>query len=719
MTSKLKPRKAVWLGLLLLIASIAQGQSKKTFAPVVIPESGSVKVTGRNMMIFKDLQRTNNFTKVMHGDTMQIDGDVPKLGISKADVWMVFDIVNESDMDKFYLEYALPVLHEITFYDSLGFPGAKPQIKGITRVEQDNDRDPIFNFELRMKPHEKRRVAIQVYTGEELLAPVRIKPVGYKKSLAHKARFIFYGLFTGLMLAMFLYNLVIYLYTRNSLYLYYIIYVLSVAGAQLSIQGVFQNYLNFIGDWFNPYAMPVFSALVGIMSPVFAYKFLKMDRTLPRLKYAIHAIVALYLVVLIVVATGDFQTTYKLLLIGGSMGALALVALPLVIIFRVKDNRQAKFYLVAWSTFLIGVVIYSLRDYGVLPYNDFTNYTMPIGAALETILLSLALADLINTLKKEKEETQTQMFLEMRKNRDLIKNQNVMLEKKVTERTEKLAETNDNLQETLNNLKSAQTQLVDAEKMASLGQLTAGIAHEINNPINFVTSNIAPLKADMNDILTILNQYKDATKDSPDFQNIREEEEQIDLQYSIDEIESLLEGIQEGARRTSEIVNSLKTFSRMDEDVLKESDINDGLASTITILKSELGGVKLETDYGEIPMVECYLGKLNQVFMNLIDNAIDAVKEAHSNPGEGLVKVKTFKKDDNIVIQVSDNGAGMSEEIQNRIFEPFFTTKDVGKGTGLGLSISYGIIENHNGSIEVESEKGKGTTFTITIPIKS
>ena len=716
MTSTFK--KLVGLPLLISLAFSARAKME----PVKLDAGENIRISGPSMRIIRDDTREMTAQDVLASDAFEVpDGTVPKLGISNGDVWIVFQLENNTDKGKFLIEYSLPILHEIDYYDSTDFGKETPtSMLGVTRKKSEY-RDPYFFFHLNMKPGETRTIAFRVYTGEELLVPLTVRQPDYIETSTNRSRMIVYGVFIGLMAAMFLYNLTIYLYTRNSLYLIYVLYVLSVALAQLAIQGVFQNHLNFVGHFFNPYALPVFSAMVGILSPVFAYKFLKMERTLPRLRYAIHLIVITYIFVLVVVATGNFQLTYKLLLLGGSLGALTLVVLPIIIIVRNRENRQAKFFLTAWSMFLIGVVVYSLRDYGVLPYNNITNYTMPFGAALETILLSLALADLINTLKKEKEETQTQMFIEMRKNRDLIKNQNIMLEKKVTERTQKLEEANQNLQTTLDDLKAAQTQLVDAEKMASLGQLTAGIAHEINNPINFVTSNIEPLRQDVKDIVDVLNKYKVATKDLNEqtFEQIREEEEQIDLGYSIAEIESLLNGIEEGARRTSEIVNSLRTFSRLDEDVLKRSDLNDGLQSTITILKSEFGEVSLATDFGEIPEVDCYLGKLNQVFMNLLDNAIDAVKARYGNSEKGEINVKTELVDNQVQITVADNGGGMSEEVKNRVFEPFFTTKDVGSGTGLGLSISYGIIERHNGTIQVESEEGKGTKFVISLPVNN
>jgi len=234
-------------------------------------------------------------------------------------------------------------------------------------------------------------------------------------------------------------------------------------------------------------------------------------------------------------------------------GLSALYILVTAIIISNKNYRPAKFFLFAWILFLTGLFIYILRDIGFLPYNSFTNYTIPVGSALETILLSFALADRINTLKKEKELTQVKMYDEMKKNRDIIRNQKNNLEKMVDDRTQSLEKTNTNLQETLDNLKATQSQLVDAEKMASLGQLTAGIAHEINNPINFVSSNISPLRQDISDLLEILNKYQTFASENniEALKEIENEAKSLELDYSISEINDLLNGIEEGAKRTS------------------------------------------------------------------------------------------------------------------------------------------------------------------------
>ena len=251
--------------------------------------------------------------------------------------------------------------------------------------------------------------------------------------------------------------------------------------------------------------------------------------------------------------------------------------------------------------------------------------------------------------------------------------------------------------------------------MASLGQLTAGIAHEINNPINFVTANIQPLKDDMADILTIIARYekviseKGIEKDFLDVEKFKQDEK-IDL--TMKEVNNLLKGIEDGAMRTSEIVKGLRNFSRLDQNVFRRANLNESLESTLTLLNSTYKNrIEIIKQFGAIPEVDCFPGQINQVFMNILSNAIQAI------PQSGTIFIKTWQENTMVKISISDTGAGMTEEVRKKIFDPFFTTKDVGKGTGLGLAISFGIIQKHNGEIEVFSKLGEGTEFIIRIPV--
>jgi signal transduction histidine kinase len=271
------------------------------------------------------------------------------------------------------------------------------------------------------------------------------------------------------------------------------------------------------------------------------------------------------------------------------------------------------------------------------------------------------------------------------------------------------------LNETLCYLKQAQTQLVQSEKMASLGQVTAGVAHELNNPLNFVGTSVKPLRRNMENLMAILEKYESIIAENKLAGAAREVDafkQSMDYDYLVKETNDLLAGINEGASRSKDIVKGLRTFSRMDENEFKAVDIHEGIDSTLLLLSNKLKDrITVHKDYGDVPQVDGLPGKLNQVFMNVLSNGILAIQ------GEGDIYIKTERREDHAWISIKDTGEGMSDEIRQHIFEPFFTTRAVGQGTGLGLSISYSIIEEHHGTIEVKSSPGSGSEFIITLPL--
>jgi len=283
----------------------------------------------------------------------------------------------------------------------------------------------------------------------------------------------------------------------------------------------------------------------------------------------------------------------------------------------------------------------------------------------------------------------------------------------------------------LQNLRSTQAQLVQTEKMSTLGQLVAGVAHEINNPINFIHGNIIHADQYARDLLALVKLYQAAYPDP--VPAIQDQSEAIDLPFLSQDLPKLLSSMQVGTDRIRGIVRSLRNFSRLDESEFKAVDIHEGIDGTLMILQSRLKdrperpAIQVVKDYGKLPLVECYAGQLNQVFMNILTNAIDALEEqvihldkATRNSCRGVITVQTSMADaESVVIEISDNGPGMDEAVQKRLMEPFFTTKPVGKGTGLGMAISYQIvIEKHRGSLQCSSTPGRGSTFKVIIPIQ-
>ncbi|MDH5598151.1 MAG: ATP-binding protein [Cyclobacteriaceae bacterium] len=264
-------------------------------------------------------------------------------------------------------------------------------------------------------------------------------------------------------------------------------------------------------------------------------------------------------------------------------------------------------------------------------------------------------------------------------------------------------------------LKDTHAELVLTKKMASLGLLTAGIAHEINNPINYVYAGINALEQDFifyNEIIKLYEKLGPESENCEIFKEIDLLKNKLNYEELKADIERLISDIRVGANRTKEIVVSLRNFSRADEAEQKRADIHQGIDSTLVLLHSKYKGrIEVIKNYDpEVKPIMCYPGQLNQVFMNLISNSIDSITES------GTITIQTIDSSSSIDIIIEDTGCGIPEEVKEKIFDPFFTTKDVGKGTGLGLSITYGIIKKHNAEIKVESETNKGTKFIITLP---
>jgi two-component system, NtrC family, sensor kinase len=271
------------------------------------------------------------------------------------------------------------------------------------------------------------------------------------------------------------------------------------------------------------------------------------------------------------------------------------------------------------------------------------------------------------------------------------------------------------LEKAYSDLKTTQAKVVQQEKMASIGQLAAGVAHEINNPMGFISSNLGTLTKYVDRLSEFILAQSEALEMLPDMnmvESLKARRKALKLDYILEDSKDLITESLEGAERVRTIVKNLKSFARVDEAERKKSDINECLTSTINIAWNELKyKASLVKELGDIPLIRCYPQQINQVFMNLLVNAAQAIDK------QGEITVKTWHVDSSIYASVTDTGCGMTPAVMNRIFEPFYTTKDVGKGTGLGLSIIYDIIKNHNGEISVESEPGQGTTFTVRLPV--
>ena len=704
------------LAVFVIIPRLVFGQDTITFS-----DAGSAITIGNKIEILEDKTGALSLQQVLSSKDFKKSTDlVPNLKISPSTFWIRMTVANHSTSGNLGLQLEYPTLDSVTFFSSLPAGGYATLVTGeFDHVNARPHQHQNYIFDLDIPPGATRNYLLKITSSEQIQLPLTISTLKHISETIYTKDLIF-GLYAGIIIVMLLYNLFLFFSVRDKAYLFYVGYILFVGMTQACLQGYAPRFL-YPGSSFLPNAMMVWiPALSGIFSILFINNFMNIKVYTPVLFKILRVILITYCLIIVISFTGNYRLSTLIMQL--LVVVLSITGYIVAVKITRKGYRPARFFLIAFSIFIAGVIIFVLSNANVLPYNNYTYYAMPIGSAIEVVLLSIALADKINIFRKEKEESQAQTVEALQENERIIREQNVMLEGKVNERTYELKLSNDGLTQAMTDLKEAQGQLVESEKMASLGQLTAGIAHEINNPINFVTSNVKPLNRDVKILLDTVDAIEQIMLDEAPLpekkRRIEEYKEEIDYDYLKLEISQLLRGIGDGASRTAEIVKGLRIFSRLDEDDLKKADINEGIDSTLIITNNMLNNkIKVVKHYANLPMVECYPGKLNQVFLNMISNAVYAIKKKFDEKDGGVLTITTSHDDQHVFIKIADNGIGMDETTKKRLFEPFFTTKDVGEGTGLGLSISYNTINKHNGQIQINSQWGIGTEFIIILPL--
>jgi signal transduction histidine kinase len=526
------------------------------------------------------------------------------------------------------------------------------------------------------------------------------------------------GLYFGLMLAMVFYNLFIYFSIRDKAYISYILYTIFLALTYASFMGIAFQHLWPDNPKFNN-LIPAFSSICTIFLILFVIDFLGIKKgNLPRIYWICLICVVIFAACSLANIFGDYYTSAS-----ASQLTTTVVSFYLLFVGAItyrQGIKTARFFLLGWSLFLVTVVIYVLTLQGVIAYTAFTSNSVLYGSALEVILFSIALADKINILKDEKEASQQQALQALEENQRIVQEQNIILESRVQERTRELDQSNHTLKQTLEELKLTQSKVVETEKMASLGQLTAGIAHEINNPLTFIKANIKPLKRNLITLQEVIDRCGAVVTETQwrqQSETIANFKQEIEYDYIREETQLLLQGIEEGANRTVTIVEGLKSFSRLGSGDFQLYALESGIESTLTLLTHQIRdhGITIHRDYGNNIQANCLPDRINQVFMNILSNAIDALEE--KNGGNPEISIVLSADQDWVTVEISDNGVGIDEAAMNKLFDPFFTTKEVGSGTGLGLSIVYGIIQDHTGTITVDSIPNKNTVFTLKLPV--
>lgn len=650
--------------------------------------------------------------------------DVPNLGNSSNWVWARLDLDPVIDAG-LSVEIAYATIDSLQVFMVCDGVVKSKRSAGATipRSFREQQLGNYPSFPIPVEDCEKLTCYIRAWSGKQIILPVRVE--GTRKLLTDgHYRDVFFAIYFGVVISLLIYNLFLYFSVKDNNYLQYVLFIIAVGGTQLVLNGYDRVFELISSPWLALRITHIFGILSGVFSILFVRNFLHLKAKAP-LYYKIFGWLYIpYVFALLLLVVGYFNASYDMI----NVSALSIVLLvPVSIKVWRSGDESAAYFLVGWLVFITAVTVFVLKDFGLIPYNEATLYALPIGSAIELVVLSLALGSRINQLKKDRQIAKEKELSTSLLNEKIQREQNIELERNVTERTSELTEMNDSLAETLEDLKSAQQQLIQSEKLASLGQLTAGIAHELNNPINFVTSSAQSLKRDFADLkevietVSVLQPMSDQLSD--ELKVVIQRMKDLDIAFTLKEIDELLAGVVDGAERTAEIVSGLRIFSRMDGNQSSEANINELLTSTLIILRSNLKDeADVLTEFSEnLPNINCQPGKLNQVFMNIITNAAQATMETQLIRSEREVRVRTRLVNDSgkqfIQVDITDNGVGMSEQKISQIFNPFFTTKGVGQGTGLGLSIVKGILDDHDATIEITSEIDKGTTFLLSFPL--
>lgn len=611
-------------------------------------------------------------------------------GSTKASMWAKFSVKNQSNEPLYLTFWGWGILY-LDIYTL--------NEKGELMVRQTGTKRPFMSRDLK-RGHiavnigkSPKVVYIKLKSTWQLNTHVSLSALKPLNNVYY-GRDTFNGVCMGILLAMALYNLFLFFSVWERLYLYYFVYIIL---ALVAISEMNSTYRFFIG-WGEGVGLRELMLFTGI---IFSMRFLDTRSTMPW-GHKLLAGISVSLFICIVLSLFNQHIFYQKIYTITALLTVFSVPVLSYTAYR-RGNKSALFYFIAWSFLVVSGFFTILISIGMIPFTFWTNSVFTIGTCLEAILMAFALAYRLKTYRDDSKAAQQLAIQRLQENERLVKEQNKLLEEKVQERT--LA-----LEQSLQNLKSTQALLIQSEKMASLGELTAGIAHEIQNPLNFV------------------NNFSEVSSELID--DMQEELTKVDIEEAkaiSNDLKQNLEKITHHGQRASNIVKGMLLHSRSSTGQQELTDINALCDEYIRLsyhglrAKDKSFNTHFETDFDEtIPKINIVPQDLGRVILNLVNNAFYAVNDRRKKNEVGYVPkvdISTKMINSKIEILVKDNGNGIPQIIIEKIFQPFFTTKPTGQGTGLGLSLSYDIVKAHGGELIVKSKENEGSDFIIHLPI--
>lgn len=705
---------STWLTLALTMLMLLLTNSVQ--AAFKVPSGDFDQAVGFSLSYVEDPSRTLTIDSIQQQSTQQrfqaVPEFTPNFSFTQSSYWLRLEIDwSQADRSKYFLWQRFPTTDFITFY--------VPDDNGNYIASHTGDQLPFTSrqvntsiFGVKLEPLQGKNSVIYIEGKGDgtLVFDLSISTAdGAISSIG--LRHLIFGLFFGGIVAITLYNLVLFYSLRDSAYGYYCLYMIGLGLTFFTLNGLsftyFWPHFHPMNTWFL-----LFSYLGLLSLLLFTRSFLQLPINMPRFDKVILFLCLSCMLGMLSIFTIPTQYIY-------SLSQLITLTIALITFFAGvhllrKGHKSSRYFVLATGWYIVGIFLYPLHNFGLIESSFITKYAVQIGASIEMILLSFALADRVNIMRQEKLQAEQSARLQLQE-------ANRMLEIRVSERTQELSQSMHALEQKHQALITTQEQLVQAEKMSSLGGLVAGIAHEINNPANFTQLSAENLERDLDRLKAFLLSLTDNDSDPALIQELQARFEKININTSL---------MKEGTQRLTQIVNDLRQFSRLNESDRKLAKPDDGLKATLNLVRAQYYDyVDIQYEgHDEDTESECFPASLNQVFMNLAVNACQAVTEKAlrlkadgTDIEKGLLSVVTRQiyKDNKPYWEAHfiDTGIGIDTDIKNRIFEPFFTTKPVGDGSGLGLSIAYGIIQKHHGELTVESTPEQGSHFTLCIPI--
>lgn len=676
--------------LVILLISLLSSVNLLLATPLEINNKTDIYYIGKYSEYIIDKEDKLNFNSIKNKkhNWKKVATDHFSYGYVQETYWFRFKLKNSTKkIKKMYFELDDPLIDYLSFYI--------PQKKGKYKKIITGDHFPFkkrdiqtetFVFELSIPPG-TYTYYIQIksiLTGMEYL-PILWTPRAFIKKSNERTSVLW--AYLGIMMIMIIYNMFIYFSTWDRNYLYYILFLISWLLLVFTTESFGLRFLWPKSLWWNHFAIIFANSNIIIWSCMFFRSFLNIKQN-----YKVFNRILLYSLILpniiipiilcfynkmIIIKTGMIFSVY-----------LIIILLYISIYCAVKRNRQAYFLLAAFVFVYIGAGATLLKNLGIIQPIFFTEWGIHISSTFLVLIFSFALADKLNVMKNE------------------LKNLNLNLEKLVRQRTRKLKNTNKILH-------STQAQLIQSEKLAGLGQLAAGIAHEVNNPLGYIINNLNVLKDYLKKLFKITSKYQAFVDSNSKYKKQNQIFSINNYNHIKKDTPSLIKETLEGSQKVKQIISNLKNFAQPSFDRKQIIDINEEINRSLDLIKITIkSNYKIKTDLGKISYIMGNRNQINQVIINILTNSIDATKYKI-----GIITIKTYEEKNSIIVSISDNGIGIPVKNKNKIFDPFFTTKEIGKGTGLGLSTVYGIIKSHKGTIKMSSKKNKGTTFMIKLPI--